>query len=45
MPILVLIFWFNRRYHLNNLGLELVVLGMWPLGWLVGTVLLAVLHA
>ena len=44
MPILLWIFWFNHRYRLNNLRLELVVLFVWPLGWLMGSALLAALH-
>jgi O-antigen/teichoic acid export membrane protein len=37
-PTLPWIFWFNRRHGLNNFRMELAVLGMWPLGWLVGAV-------
>jgi O-antigen/teichoic acid export membrane protein len=41
LPTLLWVFWFNRRYRLNHFGLELAVLGMWPLGWLVGHGLIA----
>src|ERR1700730_11779015 len=36
-PTLPWLFWFNRRHGLNNFRLELVVLCIWPLGWLAGT--------
>jgi O-antigen/teichoic acid export membrane protein len=36
LPTLPWVFWFNRRHGLNNFRLELLVLGLWPLGWLVG---------
>jgi O-antigen/teichoic acid export membrane protein len=43
MPTLLWVFWFNRRYRLNNFGLEFVVLGVWPLGWIAGHVSIALL--
>jgi O-antigen/teichoic acid export membrane protein len=39
MPGVLCVFWFNRRFGLNNISLELTVLGMWPLGWLFGSIL------
>jgi O-antigen/teichoic acid export membrane protein len=42
MPAVLFVFWFNRPYGLNNIRLELTVLGMWPLGWLFGIALATV---
>jgi O-antigen/teichoic acid export membrane protein len=42
LPTVPLIFWFNRRYGLNNFGVELLTLGMWPVGWFVGKAFVAI---
>src|ERR1700731_4808955 len=42
LPTVPLIFWFNQRHGLNNFGVELLNLGMWPVGWLVGKSLIAI---
>jgi O-antigen/teichoic acid export membrane protein len=44
MPSALLMFWFNRRHGLNNIRLELGALCMWPLGWLVGFTLSAIMN-
>ena len=36
-PSTLLVFWFNQKLGLNNIRLELAVLVMWPLGWLAGS--------
>jgi O-antigen/teichoic acid export membrane protein len=43
-PAVACMFWFNRWHGLNNFRLELAVLGMWPIGWVAGVALLAILH-
>jgi O-antigen/teichoic acid export membrane protein len=35
-PTVPLIFWLNRRHALNNFTFEILILGMWPVGWLAG---------
>jgi O-antigen/teichoic acid export membrane protein len=45
LPSVLWVFWFNQRHGLNNVRLELAVLCMWPLGWLGGFALLALVHA
>jgi O-antigen/teichoic acid export membrane protein len=42
LPTVPLIFWLNRKHALNNFGVELLNLGMWPIGWLVGKTLIAI---
>jgi O-antigen/teichoic acid export membrane protein len=42
LPTVPLIFWLNRRHGLNNFGVELLNLGMWPVGWLAGKTLIAI---
>ena len=44
IPAVPLIFWFNHRHRLNNLKFELLMLGMWPVGWLAGTTFLTVVQ-
>jgi O-antigen/teichoic acid export membrane protein len=39
IPTLPWVYWFNRKHGLNNLVLELAVLCTWPIGWLIGLVL------
>jgi O-antigen/teichoic acid export membrane protein len=36
LPTVPMIFWFNRRHRLNNFKFEILMLGVWPAGWLVG---------
>ena len=38
LPTVPLIFWFNQKHGLNNFRFELLILGMWPVGWLAGTI-------
>jgi hypothetical protein len=45
MPVVPWVFWFNRRHRLNSIRLELTVLGVWPLGWLLGCALVALTRA
>ena len=40
-PSVFLIVWLNRKHQLNNLLLEVAVLGAWPIGWLAGLALVA----
>jgi O-antigen/teichoic acid export membrane protein len=42
IPAVLLVFWFNRRYRLNNIRLELTILCVWPLGWLSGIALVMI---
>lgn len=43
-PTLPFIFYFNERLNLNNILLELAVLAFWPLGWLAGLAMVAMVH-
>jgi O-antigen/teichoic acid export membrane protein len=36
LPTVPLIFWFNHRHGLNNGWFEILILGLWPVGWIVG---------
>jgi O-antigen/teichoic acid export membrane protein len=36
-PTVPLIFWLNRPHALNNFKFEVLILGLWPVGWLVGS--------
>jgi O-antigen/teichoic acid export membrane protein len=40
VPVVVLTFYLNSFHRLNNVKLEFVVLGFWPIGWLMGNVAL-----
>jgi O-antigen/teichoic acid export membrane protein len=42
-PTVPLIFWLNQSHGLNNFRFELLILGMWPVGWLAGTIAASVL--
>ena len=42
LPTVPLIFWLNQRHALNNFGVELLNLCMWPAGWLIGKTLIAI---
>jgi O-antigen/teichoic acid export membrane protein len=42
LPTVPLIFWFNQQHGLNNFRFELLTLGMWPVGWLVGKFLITI---
>ena len=44
-PSTLLIFWFNQKQGFNNFLLEIVTLGVWPIGWFVGYYFGAVVHA
>ena len=33
ISIVPLIFWLNRSYSLNNFRFEILILGLWPIGW------------
>jgi O-antigen/teichoic acid export membrane protein len=44
-PSALLVFWFNRRYGLNNFYQELVLLSGWPVGWLSGHIVIKVVNA
>jgi O-antigen/teichoic acid export membrane protein len=37
-PTIPLIFWLNRSHALNDFKFEALMLGLWPVGWLVGSV-------
>ena len=37
LPTLVLILRFNQRHGLNSIVIELMAIGLWPVGWLLGT--------
>jgi O-antigen/teichoic acid export membrane protein len=37
-PTVPLIFWLNRSHALNDFKFEALMLGLWPVGWLVGSV-------
>jgi O-antigen/teichoic acid export membrane protein len=37
-PTVPLIFWLNRSHALNDFKFEVLVLGLWPVGWLAGSV-------
>jgi O-antigen/teichoic acid export membrane protein len=43
LPTVPLIFCFNQRHGLNSLLFELLILGVWPVGWLAGKIAVAVL--
>ena len=43
LPTVPLIFWLNQSHRLNNFRFELLVLTMWPVGWLAGTITASVL--
>ena len=43
LPTVPLVFWLNRRHGLNNFRFELLILAMWPVGWLAGTITASVL--
>jgi O-antigen/teichoic acid export membrane protein len=46
-PTVPLIFWLNRHHALNNFVFEVLILGMWPVGWSAGTLFaaaIALLH-
>ena len=45
LPTVPLIFWLNRKHGLNNFGVELLNLGLWPVGWLVGKTLIIVFES
>jgi O-antigen/teichoic acid export membrane protein len=36
VPVVMLTFYFNAQHRLNDIRLELAVLGFWPIGWIVG---------
>ena len=36
LPTVPLIIWFNHKHGLNNFRFEVVILGLWPVGWLTG---------
>jgi O-antigen/teichoic acid export membrane protein len=38
LPTVPLIFWLNQSHGLNNFRFEFLILGMWPVGWLAGTI-------
>jgi hypothetical protein len=38
-----LIFWLNQKHGLNSFLFELLILGLWPVGWLAGKIAVAVL--
>jgi O-antigen/teichoic acid export membrane protein len=40
-PTIPLILWLNHRHGLNNFKFEMLMLAVWPAGWLVGTALVA----
>ncbi len=44
LPTVPLIFWLNHRHGLNNFKFELLMLGMWPGGWLVGKMAISALQ-
>jgi O-antigen/teichoic acid export membrane protein len=37
-PTVPLIFWLNQSHALNNFKFEVLILGLWPVGWLAGSV-------
>jgi len=43
LPTVPLTLWLNQSHGLNNFRFELLILGMWPLGWLAGQLALSVL--
>ncbi len=43
-PTLLLVYFFNNRHGLNNIRLEIGVLGLWPLGWIVGLAAVTMAH-
>jgi O-antigen/teichoic acid export membrane protein len=40
-PTVSFVFWLNRKHGLNDVGVELAAIGMWPIGWLMGFALVA----
>jgi O-antigen/teichoic acid export membrane protein len=42
LPSTLWVFYFNRRHKLNNVLLEITVLGFWLLGWLLGISVIAI---
>jgi hypothetical protein len=42
LPTVPLIFWLNGKHNLNNFGVELLNLCMWPAGWIIGKSLVAI---
>ena len=45
LPTIPLIFWLNRPHGLNNYKFEVLVLAVWPVGWLIGTLVAAGLRS
>jgi O-antigen/teichoic acid export membrane protein len=45
LPTVPLIFWLNQKHGLNNFRFEILMLGMWPIGWLAGRVTVAGLQS
>jgi O-antigen/teichoic acid export membrane protein len=43
LPTVPLIFWLNHKHRLNDFRFEILMLGMWPIGWLVGRAAVAAL--
>ena len=42
-PVVPLIFWLNRTHALNNFKFEVLILSLWPIGWLAGSVATSIL--
>jgi O-antigen/teichoic acid export membrane protein len=45
MPAWLCVFWLNRAHGLNNVYLDLAVIGAWPLGWLAGSGIIVAVHS
>jgi O-antigen/teichoic acid export membrane protein len=45
VPTIPVIFWLNRRHGLNNFTFEILMLAIWPAGWLLGTTFVAGLQS
>jgi O-antigen/teichoic acid export membrane protein len=45
LPTVPLIFWLNHRHGLNNFKFEILMIALWPVGWLAGTAFLSGLQS